>query len=112
MKKTHCMKLHIVTTWFIIWQMLINASKCDALHLNPISYLPRANYQIKVLNVASMAIVEDLGVSIDDRLKFDHTLTMLQPRRTSVLLFCSEVSVPGLENYYYLHTRHMYVRPI
>ena len=62
--------LEQLIAWSKKWQLGINSSKCKILHFGKKN--PKYNYIINDLQIESVQHVRDLGVEVDDRLKFDH----------------------------------------
>ena len=68
-----------LTAWANKWQLIFNISKCYLLHLGlPDGY---GEYNIQGTQISSNDTIKDLGVLIDDNLKF-HAYTTV---RTSVI---------------------------
>ena len=61
--------LHSLQAWANTWQMVFNAKKCKVLHLGNSN--PLHEYSMESTTLEAITEEKDLGVIVDDKLKFD-----------------------------------------
>lgn len=68
-----------ITDWCNKWQLYLNTEKCSVLHIGKTSY--SNNYTITCQNVSTILktshLEKDLGILIDNKLKFDQHITSI-----------------------------------
>ena len=62
--------LNYLVKWSEEWQFGFNESKCKVLHLGTNN--PKLEYQMKSVTLMTDTAEKDLGVTIDNKLKFHH----------------------------------------
>ena len=62
--------LNAIISWSEEWQLKINMSKCNILHVG--STNKKYCYYFKDIAITSLNCVKDLGIDMDSNLKFDH----------------------------------------
>jgi hypothetical protein len=63
-------QLSAIITWSLIWQLKLNAKKCNVLHLGRSNY--NYSYYIEQSILSSPTVVNDLGIFINSDLNFHH----------------------------------------
>ena len=103
--------LDLIVEWANIWQMPINASKCNVLHIGSKFVQSSADYFIKQQKIVRLSEVRDLGILLDDDLRFKHHISQITTKayqRIAVIFrgFCTR-NVTFLIRAY-----KTYIRPI
>ena len=69
--------LDLIVEWANIWQLPINSSKCSVLHLGSKFVQSNADYFIKNQTIVSLSEVRDLGILLDDGLRFNRHISQI-----------------------------------
>ena len=103
--------LDLIVEWANIWQLPINASKCNVLHLGSRFVQSSAEYFIKQQKIVRLSEVRDLGILLDDDLRFKHHISQITTKayqRIAVIFrgFCTRNET------FLMRAYKTYIRPI
>ena len=73
--------LNAIISWSEEWQLKINMSKCNILHVG--STNKKYCYYFKDIAITSLNCVKDLGIDMDSNLKFDHHISRVVSKARS-----------------------------
>lgn len=95
--------------WSRLWQLKFNISKCNVLHLGrPHGF---GEYLIDGTTISSNKVVKDLGVFIDDKLKFHDHSSIIAKKANSILAVIHK-TFQYMDRNTFVNLYKAYVRPV
>ncbi|XP_065896041.1 uncharacterized protein B0403.1-like [Dysidea avara] len=98
--------INLLFAWSKKWQLKFNISKCNWLHLGKLG-----EYVIDDTTITSCDVVRDLGIMIDNQLKFhNHTTTV--SKKANRLLAVIHKTFQNFDHTTFINLYKSYIRPV